>query len=265
MINTNGFLFRFAFECNKWLSLHCEDGKIWRRLHKDSFEEVDHSISHLTAHNLFDDHLWMSISKRPNFSRFTRVQRLWTLMALLFLSMVTSAMWYDTGPETSGKSISLGPFEINFKQLYVGVMSSAIAILPSLLIVICFKKRKFKDENKSKSNEKYEENSEKVTEKQVESGCRLPWWMIFFAYFLVFACIFTSATFTFLYSLEWEGAKTLDWLFAFFFGTTQNVFLLEPLKVNYSFADIKVPQFSLRYSVLSFNFYVGPYNNYFFQ
>ncbi|KAJ8312335.1 hypothetical protein KUTeg_009708, partial [Tegillarca granosa] len=222
---------RLSFECTKWLSLHCEDGKIWRRLNIDSCEEVDQSVSHLTAHKLFDDHLWLSMSMRPNFSRFTRVQRLWTLMALLFLSMVTSAMWYNTGPETSGKSISLGPFEMNFKQLYVGVMSSAIAILPSLLIVICFKKRKFKEESSCKPNEKYKEKAENSVIRAVEPGCRLPWWMIFFAYFLVFACILTSATFTFLYSLEWEGAKTLDWLCAFFFGTAQNVFVLEPLKV----------------------------------
>jgi len=176
-------------------------------------------FSDLSKRHLFDDHLLFSVSKRPNYSRFTRVQRIWSLAALLFLSMITSAMFYNT-PNYVGRSISLGPFTFNYKQFYVGFMSAVIAIIPSLLIMTIFKQRKLK--NEVKENEK----------KKSCCSSGLPWWFIYFGYALIIGCILSASFFIFMYSLEWQSAITLDWMFAILFGTVQSIFLMEPLKVD---------------------------------
>ncbi len=49
--------------------------------------------------NIRENHLWFSIFMRSERSRFTRVQRVSCCFALLYLSMLCSAMWYQTVPE----------------------------------------------------------------------------------------------------------------------------------------------------------------------
>ena len=42
-----------------------------------------------------DDHIWVSVAARPNRSRFTRVQRLTTCAAILFILMLADAMFHE--------------------------------------------------------------------------------------------------------------------------------------------------------------------------
>ena len=42
-----------------------------------------------------EHHLWFSVFLRNNRCRFTRAQRLTTAMAMLYLSMLVNAMWYE--------------------------------------------------------------------------------------------------------------------------------------------------------------------------
>lgn len=205
--------FRYTFLCGKWLSINSEDGKTWRSLDALDAENVktDTLFFSLSQKKIFDDHLWISLFKRPHFSRFTRVQRLWCLVALLFLAMISSAMWYDTPEDKAMQTISVGPLKLNYKQFYVGLMSSLIALGPSLILVLLFRNRKFKGEK--------------------NSGCHLPWWSVFFAYFLVFVCVGASATFVFLYSLQWGSDKTVEWMISFVLAVCQSIMFLEPVKV----------------------------------
>jgi len=41
-----------------------------------------------------NDHLWVSVFSRPTRSHFTRVQRISCCVALLFLTMITNAMFF---------------------------------------------------------------------------------------------------------------------------------------------------------------------------
>ncbi|XP_063448038.1 polycystin-1-like protein 2 [Mytilus trossulus] len=203
---------RYIFLCGKWLSLDSEDGKTWRSVDvlDENHIETDTLFHNLTQKKLFDDHLWVSLFKRPRCSRFTRVQRLWCLLALLFLAMISSAMWYDTPDDNKMQTISVGPLKLNYKQFYVGLMSGLIALVPSMLLVLIFKNRKFKGEK--------------------TAGCHVPWWFIFLAYILVFLCVGASGTFVFLYSLQWGGAKSLEWMVSFVLAIFQSVVILEPVK-----------------------------------
>ncbi|XP_069133774.1 polycystin-1-like protein 2 [Argopecten irradians] len=236
---------RYVFVCGKWLSLGGEDGKTWKKL--DALDEriMDSQmlLNETSKRNMFDDHLWFSLSKRPNYSRFTRVQRLWSITALLFLSMIASAMFYNT-PDAGGRVITLGPLKLSYKQFYVGFMSAAIAVIPSVIIINIFKHRRFKGEQVIKFPSKSDPNGQKgppngPKKKRCCCGCclrccsgpiTLPWWTIFFGYSLILACIGSGAFFTFMYSLDWGTDLTVEWLLAFFLGTVESVFVLEPVK-----------------------------------
>lgn len=213
--------------CGEWLSLKFKDGKTYRTLVPATPQIINGQVvfTELSLRGFFDDHLWFSISKRPNYSRFTRVQRMWSLVALLFLSMVTSAMWYNSEPSeekqiatgTVQRSVTLGPFKLNLKQIYVGLMSSIITVIPSIIIISLFRNRKLKTDS-----------SEDIR----RTGGKLPWWTIFIAYFLIVAAIVGGGFFTFLYSLQFGYGKTNDWLLSFVFGTAEGAFMMEPLKVQ---------------------------------
>ncbi|XP_033752683.1 polycystic kidney disease protein 1-like 2 [Pecten maximus] len=226
---------RYVFVCGKWLSLGGEDGRTWKKMEALDEQVMDSQmlLNETSKRNMFDEHLWFSLSKRPNYSRFTRVQRLWSITALLFLSMIASAMFYNTA-DTGGRVITLGPLKLSYKQFYVGFMSAAIAVIPSVIIINIFKHRRFKGEQVIKFPSKG-----KPMKKRCCCGCcakccsgptSLPWWTIFFGYLLIVACIGSGGSFTFMYSLEWGTDLTVEWLLAFFLGTVESVFVFEPVK-----------------------------------
>ena len=79
-----------------------------------------------------DSHLWVSVFVRPSRSNFTRAQRLTSAVAILFLSMITSAMFYksEDGVEKP-MQLKLGPFSFSTQELFVSVVSKIITERPS--------------------------------------------------------------------------------------------------------------------------------------
>lgn len=160
---------------------NCDTWVVLEPLSKD-FMAREAVFTETTTKGFFDDHLWFSISKRPNYSQFTRVQRLWTIVALLFLSMVASAMWFnqEPSPEDQDKetvstlrTVEIGPFKLSYKQLFVGFMSSLITLVPSIVIVAIFKNRRLKQDI-PKGND----NENPSTSQPGNSRKRLPWWTV---------------------------------------------------------------------------------------
>lgn len=232
---------------------NCDTWVVLEPLSKD-FMAREAVFTETTTKGFFDDHLWFSISKRPNYSQFTRVQRLWTIVALLFLSMVASAMWFnqEPSPEDQDKetvntlrTVEIGPFKLSYKQLFVGFMSSLITLVPSIVIVAIFKNRRLKQDI-PKGND----NENPSTSQPGNSRKRLPWWTVFVAYVLIGICIAVGGTFTFLYSLEFGTEKTNDWLLSFVFGTVLGVLVLEPVKVRVAEVQILLER-SVRSSAVS--------------
>ena len=90
---------------------------------------------------LLDGHIWFSIFLRPKRSSFTRVRRLSACLALLFLTMLTNAMFFGGGDNPgSRKIVWLGNFKINFTGIIIGIQSSFIVIPPSIIIVEIFRR-----------------------------------------------------------------------------------------------------------------------------
>lgn len=153
------YFYRYIFVCEEWLSLTRENCKTWVELSPLTSEAVPINLmlSENSRRCLFDDHLWFSLSLRPNASKFTRVQRLWCIVALLFLSMVASAMWFDGNPSISTEDtnqmqmVQIGPFTLSYRMLYVGLMSSFLMFVPSFAIVFIFNNRSLRKSNKLKT------------------------------------------------------------------------------------------------------------------
>ncbi|KAK4295540.1 hypothetical protein Pmani_031904 [Petrolisthes manimaculis] len=104
---------QFQFICNQWLAVEEGDGLIDRLVAvagEEQLRDLSHVFTHSVDKSMADDHLWFSVFLRPPRSRFTRVQRLSSCMALLYLSMLVNAMFYQKVPEDgAGGGLRLGP------------------------------------------------------------------------------------------------------------------------------------------------------------
>ncbi|KAK7075315.1 hypothetical protein SK128_002079 [Halocaridina rubra] len=111
---------KFEFIANQWLGVEYDDGQIDRLLPVAGAEQkrqFKHLFNTTKNKNLSDGHLWFSVFLRPARSRFTRCQRVGSCFALLFLSMLVNAMWYDRVPEQPGTGgLNFGPFSLSPEQ-----------------------------------------------------------------------------------------------------------------------------------------------------
>jgi len=216
---------RYAFLCDKWLATDREDGCTYRSLYPANTELKDGKtlFTSITRFNLFDDYLWLSVLSRPSFSRFTRVQRLYCISSMVSLSMLGSAMWFNSLNTDQTYGIKIGPIKINYLQVFVGIMTAVISCPPSVLMVMLFKNRTFKGEILQKGTERYNMN--------IKSGAFLPWPFVYVAYGFAIVGIGSGTFFTTLYSLQWGSNTSEDWLLSILFGTANDVIFLAPIKV----------------------------------
>ena len=207
--------------------------------------------------SLWDDHIWLSVGYRQSPSKFTRVQRLSCCLTILFLTMVTNAMWFGTGDSGAPQSaFQIGPFSLTVHMLYTSIASSVIVVPPLLLITWLFANSSEKVDQSAYA--KYEniasdvsddesdddiwsvEDGEKkrkkpkkdVKQRKPLSQRKLPHWCIYIGYALVFLAVASSAFFTVLYAFQWGREKSEEWLVTFFLSFSESVFLLQPAKVG---------------------------------
>ena len=230
------------FPCDQWLSAEKEDGRTDRVLHISSSEQFVSSnflLQNNIKRKLFDDHLWLSIGCRKTRSTFTRVQRLSCCWAILFLTMVSNAMWYGTGDETNSNqtAFEIGLIKLTTQQLYTSIMSSLVVLPPVLIISIIFVKSSGRKKKISVSNRHPHlgqgtiMNVSKPTDnRQFER--RLPFWCILIAYVLVLTSVVCGSFFTVLYAFQWGKEKSEEWLGTFMLSFVQSVFLIQPVKVK---------------------------------
>ena len=175
---------------------------------------------------LFDDHIWLSVGYRKTRSTFTRVQRLSCCLSILFLTMVSNAMWFGTGSsENNQTALVIGPISVTVHQLYTSVMSSLIIVPPVLIITFLFAKTQNNDQK----------TTELVQAKEHKRAClkrRFPHWVIYIAYTLIVLSVACGAFFTILYAFEWGKQKSTEWLVTFMLSFFQSVVLIQPLKVG---------------------------------
>ena len=70
---------RYLFNCEQWLAVEFDDGKIDRLLplsDKNDAKAFSHMFRTKTAEDFSDQHIWLSVFFKRPYDTFTRVQRL---------------------------------------------------------------------------------------------------------------------------------------------------------------------------------------------
>ncbi|XP_076348157.1 polycystin-1-like protein 2 [Tachypleus tridentatus] len=240
----------FFFLCNDWLAVDEGDGLVDRLVPVAGYKDITsfgNLFSSISRKNLTDSHLWVSVFSRPERSNFTRVQRVSVIMALLFMTMMVNAMFYERrGVKVA--TIKLGPLTITTYQLWVSICGSFIVLPPSVLMDQIFRKTRPKP---SKTGPLWERRRQQLegtsldkpetsdhrtvspTEVQCEVSSRpqsqttdslkprkkkkrmFPHWFLYIGWFL--------------YAVGKE--KSESWLKAIFLSVFESVLLVQPLKV----------------------------------
>jgi hypothetical protein len=202
-----------------------------------SFKSI---FSHHSKMNFLEEHLWMSLLYRPIKSNFTRVQRVSCLLALLFLTMITNAMFFRSSEETSDlPQFQVGTFKFSYSLLYVSLVGILITTPPVLVMTILFKKRKCDLKRWSKQNEterftaKHMHGSDDVLDDVfVKKEFLFPYWTVYIAWALVVLSVSASGFFLILYSMEWGTSKSKEWLYSFYLSFFESVLCIDPIKVS---------------------------------
>lgn len=258
------FCFRFTFLCDKWLAVEQDDGMVERIISVTSHQTLtsyDQLISDHARFNATENHLWLSMIIRPQQSTFTRVQRLTCAYALLFLTMITSCMFFRTDDEVRPNQVSIGIIKFSLTTLYVSFISILIATVPIFIVTFIFKKSrpketsnsldKKKDDGKPFSdvqNEKEAEDEDVFMDDYVnfykEERLPLPHGMVYVGWTILVLAIVSSGFFVILYSMEFGKTKSEEWLSTFVFSFVESLFVLDPINVRTVLFKFKLLYFS---------------------
>ncbi|XP_068242609.1 polycystin-1-like protein 2 [Palaemon carinicauda] len=253
---------RYEFIANEWLAVESEDGRIDRLLQVAGTEErmeFKHLFEARSTKNISDAHLWFSVFLRPPRSRFTRCQRVGCCFALLFLSMLVNAMWYERVPEQPGSGgLNVGPFNLSPEQIGVGMMSNLIVFVPSMVIVMLFRKARPRKLRKSRVQEAVERTRETaqskkpsvegkdvenqgngnvtsetkiLTQKKKKKSFTLPWWFSIIAWILVWLCLAVSCFFLLMYGIQFGNTKATKWVTSLIISFFSSILFVQPLKI----------------------------------
>ena len=216
---------RWLFSCNRWLALERDDGQTTRRFYADDCKEgkkFKRKFSSLRRNGFAHDHLWLSVIRKQPRNPFTRVQRASCCWSLLLLSMVSSAMFYET-EDLKQRKIQIGPFSLTPSQLVIALESALVVVPAGLLIVLLFRKS---EPRRNSQGSRYQLGKSKR-----EGWCLLPHFFVYIAWFLCVSIAITSALFTVFYSLMWGGEKSSRWLTSVLLSLTGELLVIQPVKI----------------------------------
>lgn len=246
------FCFRFTFLCDKWLAVEQDDGMVERIISVTSHQTLtsyDQLISDHARFNATENHLWLSMIIRPQQSTFTRVQRLTCAYALLFLTMITSCMFFRTDNEVRPNQVSIGIIKFSLTTLYVSFISILIATVPIFIVTFIFKKSRPKETSNSLDKKKNDrkpfsdvQNEKEAEDEDVfmddyfnfykEERLPLPHGMVYVGWTILVLAIVSSGFFVILYSMEFGKTKSEEWLSTFVFSFVESLFVLDPINVR---------------------------------
>uniref|UniRef100_K1QYG6 Polycystic kidney disease protein 1-like 2 n=1 Tax=Magallana gigas TaxID=29159 RepID=K1QYG6_MAGGI len=223
---------RFVFFCNQWLSLDSHESSIQCTVPvatSESLQTFNFNFNENTRENVTDSHLWLSMFIRPEKSTFTRCERLSCCVTLLFLTMISNAMFY--GKDEAVEQIRVGPIIFALSSIYISFVGIIMTFPIVLTISMIFKKSKWQKE--AEDRDKNRENVESFLTQKKEMKFRMPPKCLYVAYVLVVLSILLSGFFVVLYSMEWGKAKSEEWLKTFFMSFLESLFIVDPIKVRF--------------------------------
>ena len=253
---------KYNFITHTWLAFNRNDGRIDRTFKTNN--EID-SLKFLqklyieSNNSANSDHMWLSVFMRPPGSRFNRKERLSVCAVFLYVSMLFSALWYDTSPETPRSGFfTFGPFSLSTEQTIIGLVIVFCVIPLTLFLSFIFKRarpRKLKTcraleaikKQESEAEKNYEtkfkqkNNSNSRRAKDTSSQKCIPWWTRIFAWIIIIALIGVSIFFVWSYGIMWGEIKTTKWFSSFITTFFISVVIAQWIKVIFSsFVSISV-------------------------
>ena len=172
-----------------------------------SFEFSTLMKQHLNG-TISDDHFWYSLIRRPYASRWTRCERLATLITAIYLVMLANIMFYGKDYAMPRTGLVINSYlRISWFSIYTAFITAFIVIPPSWLIAFVFRNTPRVSAETSRLLTIFSVKSNL----QLKTG-RLPYQLVYFAWGLVAVIILLSGFFIVLYSLQWGFEKSLQWL-----------------------------------------------------
>lgn len=240
---------KYRFIADQWLAIDrgsYEDDITIHAIDADSEEDPYYLLKSVSAKSLADDHIWLSSFCRPIRSRFTRKQRVSVCMAMLYLTFLANAMWYDTQPgrvtdpyfDTWGR-LSVDPIDVG-----IGFISNFIVFPPILLAIYLFKRsrpfklrknridlgvEKAKEEGKIVVPENAKKRERTSDEEKRDKSC--PSMMLFLGWLVCFICILGGAFIVFSFGLSFGNDKAYQWMVSMISAFFFSVLLTQPLKI----------------------------------
>ena len=218
---------QWTFPVNRWLAVEKGDGLTEASVKHGNLGSFSDQVRSRFGRKIADSHLWMSVFGKACSNSFTRVQRASCCLSVLFSAMIANAMFYNIGGDSEG-TIYIGPFQISWRQIVVGVQSGLIVAPVNIVIVLLFKSSK----PRNTKGDKYREvdHVRELVDKVKDDGCVLPHCCVYLAWFLCFAITLTAATFTLFYSLMWSKEVAEQWLSSILISNGQDIFVVQPTK-----------------------------------
>ena len=159
-------------------------------------------------------------------------------------------MWYqneddkEEGDKDNDQSaLSIGPFDITSRELFVSIMSNLIVIPPVLLMTYFF----VKSDRTTKNETPYDVITIEESSENENKGWRdrlwkrlnhLPGWCVYIGYALVVLTVVSCAFFTIMFAFMWGKGKAEKWLTTFILSFIGSVIFIQPLKVRLTFIYI---------------------------
>ncbi|KAL5018661.1 hypothetical protein ScPMuIL_004383 [Solemya velum] len=237
---------RSVFMCEEWLSVDIGDGILEKTVVislRTELKQFDTLFKENFRQSITDSHLWLSVIIRPERSSFIRTQRLSCLVALLFLTMITNAMFFKTADNAVRTyQIAIGPIKFSLQNIYISVIGILITTPPILLITVLFRKAR-RPASKSKTihsklkpgsnlNNANTDNIDYFLEHHFyKNEMHCPYCCLHFAWVLVLASILVPGCFLILYSMEWGKTKSEEWLSTFLFSFLESMLIVDPIQV----------------------------------
>lgn len=168
--------------------------------------------------------------------------------------MLANAMFFEVGGGTQDTTVKLGPIQLSWSLIMIGIQSSIIVMPVNVLLVTIFRKLAPKEQKTKEYEEgtEIESNAEKVIESEQDEKDEMeepkdnttedssntkkkkflfPYWCIYVAYILCFVSCITCAFFTLLYGFTFGKEKSEKWLSAMAISFFQSVVVIQPFKV----------------------------------
>ncbi|CAC5409625.1 PKD1L2 [Mytilus coruscus] len=230
---------RYVFHCDKWLAMDMDDGLIDRIIPVIDNKECgfETAFSQQSRANVTENHLWLSLAIRPQKNSFTRVQRLSVILMLLFLTMITNAMFFQSSDDNAvtPDTVQIGSMRLSLKIVYVSFIGCVITVPPIVLVTYLFRnssakvKQKKKKQKNTDSMEDDDNDDDAIM--TLTTKKKFPHWVVYIAWFVVALAVIASAFILLLYSMQWGKAKSEEWLTTFILSFIESILLVDPFKV----------------------------------